>query len=87
MVTMARVGGRNVYALTPEYLRIFLPTMDEGIVYLSACRSGQDDRLAEAFLVKGAQVVIANKGTEDINTGYSQAMAAYIPITKGRRYA
>ena len=76
MVTMARVGGRNVYALTPEYLRIFLPTMDEGIVYLSACRSGQDDRLAEAFLVKGAQVVIANKGTEDINTGYSQAMAA-----------
>ena len=39
MVTMARVGGRNVYALTPEYLRIFLPAMDEGMVYLSACRS------------------------------------------------
>ena len=74
VVTIVGVGTENVYALTPTYFEIFFPELDDAIVYLSACKSGYDSSLADVFISKGAQVVIANAGTDAIKTWYTEYM-------------
>lgn len=44
--------------------------MDEGLVYLATCSSGETEELANAFHENGAEVVVFNKGSEQIDNGY-----------------
>ena len=44
------------YALTGEFFKEYLSNMDNAIVYLGACASGKDNRLARSFQDKGASV-------------------------------
>ena len=77
-VTISGVRSKYVYCLTPEYFSACLPDLDDAIVYLSACESGYDSRLADAFIEHGAKVVVANAGTEPIYTGYTQYMVGSV---------
>ena len=66
--------AKSVYAITSYYVENYFPEMDDAIVYLATCMSGYTSQLADAFISKGAEVVIANAGTESINTEYNQTM-------------
>lgn len=47
-------------------------SLDNSIVYIGTCSSGKDERLARAFINKGAEAVYANSGT--IHSEYNQRM-------------
>ena len=66
--------AQSVYAITSYYVENYFPELDDAIVYLATCMSGYTSQLADAFISKGAEVVIANAGTEAINTEYNQTM-------------
>ncbi len=59
-------------AVGPEYFEEYLGSLEGSFVYLAACESGKDDALAEAFLDKGAEAVVANSDT--ILTTYNTRM-------------
>lgn len=66
--------GENVFVMYPAFIENHIQedSLDNTIVYLSTCESGKDDRLAQAFLNKGAEAVYANSDT--IHTRYTQRM-------------
>lgn len=57
---------------TSGYVQKYLRDLDNSFIYLGACLSGKDPRLAQSFLEKGAAVVVANSDT--IWRGYICAM-------------
>ena len=59
-------------AVGADYFEEYLGSLDGSFVYLAACESGKDDTLAEAFLDKGAEAVVANSDT--ILTVYNTRM-------------
>ncbi len=62
------------YAVTGEFFKEYLPNQSlEGcVVFLGACYSANDDRLANGFINKGAKVVYGSKGS--INMEYEMLM-------------
>ncbi len=50
-------------AVTSKFFDQYLDNINESIIYLGTCHSGQDDVLANVFISKGAQAVIANDET------------------------
>ena len=68
--TMLNSDGRLM--ITSKFIDKYCGDMDNSFVYLAACDSGRDDTLANAFLNKGAEAVVAN--TETIYTIYNCKM-------------
>lgn len=62
------------YAITSAFIDKYIPdgALKNSIIYLGTCSSGEDDRLAQSFLDKGAMAVYANSGT--IFTKYNLSM-------------
>lgn len=62
------------YAITSAFIDKYIPegALKNSILYLGTCSSGEDDRLAQSFLDKGAMAVYANSGT--IFTKYNLSM-------------
>lgn len=62
------------YAITSAFIEKYIPdgALKNSIIYLGTCSSGEDDRLAQSFLDKGAMAVYANSGT--IYTNYNLSM-------------
>lgn len=52
------------YAVTSTFIDTYIPdgALKNHIIYLGTCHSGQDERLAQSFLNKGAMAVYANSG-------------------------
>lgn len=50
--------GAHFYCITPRFIDTYLDDLDHALVFLGACSSGKDDALANAFLQKGADVVL-----------------------------
>ncbi len=73
-------SGRNTYCVTGGFFEKYLGNMDNALVYLSACHSGQDMidgishkyRLAQSFINKGAKAVVGN--SESILSVYTYEM-------------
>lgn len=68
------VLGKDCFCLCPLYLDKHIPdnSLKDSMVYLAACESGRDNRLAEVFLRKGARLVVGN--TRSIFTRYNLYM-------------
>lgn len=49
--------------ISSKYIDKYVDNMDHSFLYLAACSSGRDDVLAQAFLDKGADAVVANSTT------------------------
>ncbi len=62
------------YAITGNFIREYIPddALKNSIIYLGTCHSGEDERLVQNFLDKGAMAVYANSGT--IYTKYNLSM-------------
>lgn len=62
------------YAITGDFIREYIPdeALKNSILYLGTCHSGEDERLVQSFLDKGAMAVYANSGT--IYTKYNLSM-------------
>ncbi|MBQ4061298.1 MAG: hypothetical protein IJD14_00395 [Christensenellaceae bacterium] len=72
-VTDRIIADSNYFVcITDGFIEKYIPDMTDSIVYLAACSSGKDTRLADAFLKKGAAAVIANN--ESIYTEYNLKM-------------
>ncbi len=52
------------YAVTSTFIDTYIPdgALKNHIIYLGTCHSGEDERLAQSFLNKGAMAVYANSG-------------------------
>lgn len=59
-------------AVTGEFVLEYMDSLDDSLIYLAACQSGYDTRLADAFLEKGAAAVVVN--TDTIRTAYNTRM-------------
>ncbi len=66
--------GDDCYFVGADFFDIALSdgSMDNSIVYLGSCSSGEDERLANVLLEKGAAAVYANSDT--IHTTYNLSM-------------
>ncbi|MBE6796701.1 MAG: VWA domain-containing protein [Ruminococcaceae bacterium] len=66
--------GNDCYFVGADFFDIALSdgSMDNSVVYLGSCSSGEDERLANVLLEKGAAAVYANSGT--IHTTYNLSM-------------
>lgn len=64
----------NAYLVTAQFFREFLDdnSLENTVVYLGACETGANDRLANAFIDRGAAAVYAN--TQSIHTTYNLSM-------------
>lgn len=62
----------NRLAFTAAFVDERCGSLDGSFLYLGSCSSGQDSRLADAFLRKGATAVVAN--TDTISTIYNLSM-------------
>lgn len=62
----------NRLAFTAAFVDERCGSLDGSFLYLGSCSSGQDSRLADAFLRKGAKAVVAN--TDTISTIYNLSM-------------
>lgn len=60
------VNGGGQYAVTNKFFDRYLDKMDHAMVFLGACSSGADDTLAQSFLKKGADVVLAYSDTTNM---------------------
>ncbi len=84
------IGG--YYAITGKFIEKYIPdgALKNNIIYLGACHSGEDKRLSEAFLSKGAAAVYANSGTIDRAYNLSMIRTVAEGLTKqwgdGRYY-
>ncbi|MCD8369423.1 MAG: hypothetical protein LUC94_03625, partial [Clostridiales bacterium] len=65
------------WAITPYFVEKYFK-IENGLVYLSACHSGQNDSLADAFMNVGAEIVFVNAGEGAVKTIYTQNMMALI---------
>lgn len=50
-------------AFTSKYIEKYCEDLDGSFFYLAACQSGKDSRLADSFIKKGAEAVVANSET------------------------
>lgn len=50
-------------AFTSKYIEKYCNDMDGSFFYLAACQSGKDNKLADSFIKKGAEAVVANSET------------------------
>lgn len=68
------VLGKDCFCLCPSYLdkHISDGALKGSMVYLAACESGRDNRLADVFFRKGATIVVGN--TRSIFTRYNLYM-------------
>lgn len=68
------VLGKDCFCLCPSYLdkHIADGSLKGSMVYLAACESGRDNRLADVFFRKGATLVVGN--TRSIFTRYNLYM-------------
>lgn len=68
------VLGKDCFCLCPSYFDAHITdgAMDGCMIYLAACESGRDDRLANVFLDKGAALVVGN--TRSVFTRYNLYM-------------
>ena len=68
------VLGKDCFCLCPSYLdkHIADGALKDSMVYLAACESGRDNRLADVFFRKGATLVVGN--TRSIFTRYNLYM-------------
>ena len=68
------VLSNSNYLVSPVFFEKHVAegAFDNSIIYLGTCSSGRSDRLARAFLDKGAEAVYANSGI--IHTDYNLAM-------------
>lgn len=71
----ASLAKSDYWAITPSFVEKYI-SVDEGMVYLSACKSGYTDEFADVFLSKGADVVFVN--TDTVQCDYSAYMMSYI---------
>ncbi len=74
LVNGEMVLGKDCFCLCPSYFDAHIAdgALDGCIVYLAACESGRDNRLANVFLSKGATLVVGN--TRSIFTRYNLYM-------------
>lgn len=70
-------GGKTWFS--GAYVDKYCGNMNGAFIYLSACKSGYDSRLANSFLNKGAAAVVAN--TETIYTLYTELMQRDVVMT------
>ncbi len=68
------VSGSSTFLITASFVENYFEdgSLANSIVYLGTCSSGRDERLADAFLSKGAAAVYANDGI--ITTAYNLQM-------------
>lgn len=66
------VSSSNKILVTPAFIDQKCGSMNNTFIYLAACKSGYDNKLANAFLRKGAQAVVASTNT--IYTVYTYLM-------------
>lgn len=66
--------GKDYFCLSPAYFEKHIEddSLNDCLVYLAACESGRDDRLADVFFSKGAKLVVGN--TRSIFTRYNLYM-------------
>ena len=60
-------------AITPKFIKAYCNNLDGSLVYLGACWSGYDSKLAEAFISKGAKAVVGF--SQSVTTAYDCAFA------------
>lgn len=69
-----KIKGSGLYwAITPHFVETYIK-MDQGMVYLSTCHSGQSNQLAAAFMNAGAKTVFVNVGNSTVKTWYTQEL-------------
>lgn len=76
-------AGRIVFTknfqvgVTSAFISKYLGDLDNSVIYLGACLSGKDSRLAQSFLNKNAEAVIGNSETiwRDYNCNMMQDVA------------
>ncbi len=76
------VAGRiqivaGTLALTPTFFSYYSGHFDDSIVYLSACESGRDATLANAFLGSGAAAVVGYTKVVNANFANARGQAMY----------
>ena len=66
--------SQDCYLIGSAFVDSYVPdgSLEHTLLYLGACSSGKDSRLAQAFLNKGAEAVYANSGI--IHTVYNLSM-------------
>lgn len=72
-------GGRM--CITGAYIKEYVGDLSNSMVYLGACESFKDHRLASSFRKKGADVVIGF--TESVNAGYDRKVYSAIMTALG----
>ncbi len=57
--------GKDCFYISPSYFEKHIEdnSLEGCLVFLSACQSAMDDRLAEVFINKGANLVVGNSQT------------------------
>lgn len=65
------VSGSNL-CFTSKFVDKYCGRLDNSLIYLGTCHSGNDARLANAFINKGAAAVVGNNGS--INMIYNSCM-------------
>lgn len=75
--------SEDSYAIGAAFVDKYVPdgSMKNTVLYLGACSSGYSEKLAEAFLNKGAEAVYG--ATNIINTGYDASMMKSIAKALG----
>ena len=63
------VSTDGTIGFTSAFVEQYIGAMDNSFIYLACCSSGQDSRLADSFLAKGASAVVGND--ESIVTTYN----------------
>lgn len=55
---MSEAGSKCCLCITPSFILNHCGKMENSLIWISACHSGQSERLASAFLQKGATAVV-----------------------------
>ncbi|MGN1306194.1 MAG: S-layer homology domain-containing protein [Faecousia sp.] len=66
---------RNLAGITSKFIDYYCGSMDNSLIMLCSCHSGQESRLSNAFLNKGATAVLGFSNT--VYSGYCEAITGY----------
>lgn len=72
------ISGFGAYwAIEPAFVTQFL-SLNDGLVYLAACHTGENDSFADAFESVGAKTVFVNAGSGEVEKFYTINMMLFI---------
>lgn len=72
--------GTSDFFVTSDFISHYNPTFDDTIVYVGACRSGMDPRMAQAFLGGGAQAYIGYTDYVDSEFAFSHGLTTFATL-------